>query len=67
MNTKEIKSLLLDKIESLIKNADSNDIQSLAYSYEIIRRTEKSDPMNNITKILSSNLSLMNKGVNNDK
>lgn len=67
MNTKEIKSLLLDKIESLIKNADSNDIQSLAYSYEIIRRTEKADPMSNITKILSSNLSLMNKGVNNDK
>lgn len=67
MDTKEIKSILLDKIASLAKKATSKDIYNLAYSYEIIRRTEKPDPMSDMAKTFATTLAIGRKGDKDDK
>ena len=56
MDIKELKSILLDKIAELAKEANASNIALLASAYETMRKSETPDPYTSMAKIFSSAL-----------
>lgn len=56
MDIKELKSILLNKIAELTKEANASNIASLASAYETMRKSEAPDPYKSMAKVFSSAL-----------
>ena len=56
MDIKKLKSMLLDKIAELTKEANASNIASVASAYETMRKSEMPDPYKSMAKIFSSAL-----------